>query len=102
MLACVEAVAGRGLAGLLGATAEANFRRTPHDLERLIEAGVHIRLVKGAYVEPYDRALPYGEPTDVAYLRLAHRLAESGAPLPSRPTMVSCARPARRPGSPAG
>ena len=63
----------------LGATAEANFRRTPHDLERLIEAGVHIRLVKGAYVEPHDRALPYGEPTDVAYLRLAHRLAESGA-----------------------
>jgi proline dehydrogenase len=79
VLACVEAVASRGLAGRLGATAEANFRRTPHDLERLIEAGVHIRLVKGAYVEPHDRALPYGEPTDVAYLRLAHRLAESRA-----------------------
>ncbi len=79
VLACVEAVASQGLAGRLGATAEANFRRTPHDLERLIEAGVHIRLVKGAYVEPHDRALPYGEPTDVAYLRLAHRLAESGA-----------------------
>jgi proline dehydrogenase len=26
-----------------------------------------------------NRALPYGEPTDIAYLRLAHRLAETGA-----------------------
>ena len=43
-------------------------------------AGVHIRLVKGAYVEPPDRALPYGEPTDIAFLRLAHRLAAAGVP----------------------
>jgi proline dehydrogenase len=79
VLACVETVAGRGLAGRLGATAQANFRRTPGDLERLVAAGVYIRLVKGAYVEPGDRALPYGEPTDVAYLRLAHWLAGTGA-----------------------
>jgi proline dehydrogenase len=79
VLACIEAVARQGLAGRLGATAQANFRRTPRDLERLVAAGVHIRLVKGAYVEPPDRALPYGEPTDIAYLRLAHRLAETRA-----------------------
>lgn len=79
VLACVETVARQGLAGRLGATAQANFRRTPGDLERLIEAGVHVRLVKGAYLEPGDRALPYGEPTDIAYLRLANRLAETGA-----------------------
>jgi proline dehydrogenase len=79
VLACVEAVAGRGLAARLGATAQANFLRTPDDLERLVAAGVHIRLVKGAYVEPGDRALPFGEPTDIAYLRLAHRLADAGA-----------------------
>jgi len=41
---------------------------------------VHIRLVKGAYVEPPDRALPYGEATDVAYVHLAHRLADAGTP----------------------
>jgi proline dehydrogenase len=29
---------------------------------------------------PADRALPYGEPTDVAYLRLANWLAGTGAP----------------------
>jgi proline dehydrogenase len=80
VLACVEDVAGRGLAGRLGATAQANFRRTPSDIERLAAAGVHIRLVKGAYVEPSDRALPFGEPTDLAFLRLAQRLAETGAP----------------------
>lgn len=57
VLACVETVARQGLAGRLGATAQANFRRTPGDLERLIEAGVHVRLVKGAYLEPGDRAL---------------------------------------------
>lgn len=79
-LSCVEAVAGLGLASRLGATAQANFRRTPDDLERLVAAGVHIRLVKGAYLEPGDRALPLGEPTDIAFLRLAHRLAATSAP----------------------
>lgn len=79
VLTCVEIVAGRGLADRLGATAQANFRRTVSDVERLVAAGVHIRLVKGAYLEPDDLALPFGEPTDIAYLRLAHSLAGRGA-----------------------
>jgi proline dehydrogenase len=80
VLTCIETVAGRGLAGRLGATAPANYRRTGRDLERLAAAGVHVRLVKGAYVEPAEVALPYGEPTDLAYLRHAHWLADSGTP----------------------
>jgi proline dehydrogenase len=80
VLACVENVAVRGLAGRLGATAPANFRRTGPDLERLAAAGVHVRLVKGAYVEPAEVALPYGEPTDLAYLRHAHWLADQDTP----------------------
>ena len=80
VLSCVETVAGRGLAGRLGATAPANYRRTGDDLVRLAAAGVHIRLVKGAYVEPAALALPYGEPTDLAYLRHAHWLAAQGTP----------------------
>ena len=80
MLRCVLEVAGRGLAERLGATAQANLLRTPDDVETLIAAGVHVRLVKGAYLEPPDRALAYGEPTDIAYLRLAHRLAAAGGP----------------------
>lgn len=79
VLGCVLAAAGRGLQERLGATIQANFRRSAGDAERLVEAGVHVRVVKGAYVEPSSRALPYGEATDVAYLRLAHRLAAAGA-----------------------
>jgi proline dehydrogenase len=73
-------VAGKGLADRLGATVQANLRRTPRDVDRLIEAGVHLRLVKGAYVESSDLALPFGEPTDIAFLRLAHRIAAAEAP----------------------
>lgn len=79
IMSCVEEVAHRGLADRLCATVQANLRRTPDDLERLIDAGVHIRLVKGAYLEPDDRALRFGEPTDIAFLHLAHRLAQAGA-----------------------
>jgi proline dehydrogenase len=51
VLRCVLDVAGRGLADRLGATVQANLRRSPADVEALIDAGVHVRLVKGAYVE---------------------------------------------------
>lgn len=71
--------AGGGLADRLGATVQANLRRSGDDAERLVAAGVQIRLVKGAYLEPAARALPYGEPTDVAYVLLAHRLVDAGA-----------------------
>ena len=74
----VLAVAARGLADRLGATVQANLVRSPADVDALAGAGVHIRLVKGAYVEPTG-AHPYGEPTDVAFLRLGSRLAERGA-----------------------
>lgn len=79
VLGCVLAAADAGMAGRLGATLQANLHRTPGDADALVDAGVHIRLVKGAYMEPIGRALPYGEPTDIAYLRLAHRLADAGA-----------------------
>jgi proline dehydrogenase len=75
---CVVEVAGRGLADRLGATVQANLKRSPEDVETLTAAGVHVRLVKGAYVESTG-AHPYGEPTDIAYLQLAHQLAASGA-----------------------
>lgn len=76
---CVLAVAQRGYADRLGATVQANLHRSAADVERFVEAGIHVRLVKGAYVEPESRAFSYGRATDVAYLRLAHRLAEADA-----------------------
>ena len=78
VLACVFAVAARGLADRLGATVQANLVRSPGDADALTDAGVHVRLVKGAYVEPTG-AHPFGEPTDVAFLGLGFRLAERGA-----------------------
>ena len=78
VLACVLRTAGRGLADRLGATVQANLRRSPADAGALADAGVHVRLVKGAYVEG-GNALPHGEATDVAFLRLGSQLAERGA-----------------------
>jgi proline dehydrogenase len=78
VLACVLDVAARGLADRLGATVQANLLRSPADAAVLVAAGVHVRLVKGAYVET-SGAHPYGEATDVAYLRLGFALAEKQA-----------------------
>ncbi len=77
ILAAVLAVARTG--GAVSATVQANLRRSRADAEALAEAGVPIRLVKGAYVEDPRVALPWGEPTDLAYLELAHELHASGA-----------------------
>jgi proline dehydrogenase len=78
ILACLLDVAARGLADRLGATVQANLLRSPADADALVHAGVHVRLVKGAYLEATG-AHPHGEATDVASLRLGFRLAERGA-----------------------
>jgi proline dehydrogenase len=78
VLSCVLDVAGRGLADRLGGTVQANLLRSPGDADALVAAGVHVRLVKGAYVESAG-AHAYGEPTDIAYLRLGFHLAEQQA-----------------------
>jgi len=77
VLGCVLDAAGRGLAERLGATVQANLHRSPADVDALVGAGVHVRLVKGAYLEPVG-AYAHGEPTDVAYLQLGFRLAAAG------------------------
>jgi proline dehydrogenase len=79
ILAAVLAVARAG--GAVSATIQANLRRSRADAQALAEAGVPIRLVKGAYVEDPGVALPWGEPTDLAYLELAHELHAGGAEL---------------------
>ncbi len=67
-----------GAAGRLGATVQANLLRSAADATAFADAGVVVRLVKGAYLEPAG-AYPYGEATDIAFLRLGFRLAERGA-----------------------
>jgi proline dehydrogenase len=55
-------------------TLQANLKRTATDADRLIEAGIPIRLVKGAYLEDPGTALPWGAETDIAFIRLAHHI----------------------------
>lgn len=59
-------------------TLQANMRRSPDDAQRLAAAGVPVRLVKGAYPDSPDVALPWGEQTDTAYVRLADQLHRAG------------------------
>jgi proline dehydrogenase len=64
---------------LVQMTVQANLRRSADDWQALSDAGAAIRLVKGAYVEPAAVAYRYGDETDLAFMRLAHRLHEAGA-----------------------
>jgi proline dehydrogenase len=86
--AIIGAVIAAERADVLTATVQANLRRSPRDADRLAEAGIPIRLVKGGYVEPPEEALPYGEPTDLAYLQLAERLRGTSVSLATHDGVV--------------
>jgi proline dehydrogenase len=77
ILAAVTEVARTGAP--VWATVQANLRRSAADGRALAEAGVPIRLVKGAYVEDATSAYAWGEPTDLAFVGLAHDLHRAGA-----------------------
>ena len=63
----------------IGVCLQAYLRRTPADLEALLPLAPAIRLVKGAYNEPPDVALPKKRDVDAAYAVLAGRLLERAA-----------------------
>ena len=77
ILAAVSAVAREG--GAVSATIQANLKRSRADAQALAAGGVPIRLVKGAYAEDPQVARPWGEPTDLAFVELAHELHANGA-----------------------
>jgi proline dehydrogenase len=77
ILGAVIQAARRGLP--VSATAQANLKCSPADAVTLAEAGVPVWLVKGACVEDPALAYAWGEPTDLAFLRLAHQLHHAGA-----------------------
>jgi proline dehydrogenase len=79
ILAAVSAVARQG--GAVSATIQANLKRSRADAQALAESAVPIRLVKGAYAEDPTVARPWGEPTALAFLELAHELHAGGAEL---------------------
>jgi len=58
----------------VGVCVQAYLRRTERDLESLIPLGGGLRLVKGAYREPPDKAFPKKRDVDATYFALARRL----------------------------
>jgi len=62
--------------GNVGVCLQSYLRRTPADLESLLPLSPRIRLVKGAYAEPPERAFPAKRDVDAAYLSLGRRLVD--------------------------
>jgi proline dehydrogenase len=58
----------------VGVCVQAYLYRTAHDMESLIAQGAGIRLVKGAYREPPDKAFPKKADVDENFFKLAQRL----------------------------
>ncbi|MFP3914890.1 MAG: proline dehydrogenase family protein [Actinomycetota bacterium] len=72
--------------GNLGICLQAYLHRTPADLERLLPLGGHIRLCKGAYVEPPEVAIQKRADVEEAFARL---LAELMAAPETRPAIAT-------------
>jgi len=62
----------------VGVCIQANLKRTPKDLARLLELGGKVRLTKGAYREPPEIAYRTRPEVDAAYGKLLRALFETG------------------------
>ncbi|CAN5827937.1 proline dehydrogenase family protein [soil metagenome] len=69
--------------GNLGVCLQACLRRTPEDLVRLLPLGGHLRLCKGAYLEPEDIAFQAKDDVDAAFGRLLVALMEAATVRPA-------------------
>jgi len=64
--------------GNLRAVIQAYLYRSERDVARLCALGIPVRLCKGAYREPPERAFPDKRDVDGNYLRLMKRLLDAG------------------------
>ena len=62
----------------VGVVLQAYLKRTPADVNRMIELGARVRLCKGAYSEPADIAIKDMPAIRKAYFELAKQLLERG------------------------
>lgn len=69
--------------GNLGIALQAYMRRTPQDLDRLIPLGGHIRLCKGAYVEPEEVAFTSKKEVDAAFAEQLRTLMSAAKTKPA-------------------
>ncbi len=78
-LAMTERLHARpGMQGRVGTVLQAYLYRTADDARRLVEQGIRIRLCKGAYKEPGEKAFPEKRDVDENYVALMTYLATSG------------------------
>jgi proline dehydrogenase len=63
----------------VGTVIQARLRRSPGDVERLMDGGVPVRLVKGIYIEPADVGYTGHEEIRDAFKRLLAQLVDGGA-----------------------
>ena len=61
----------------VGIAIQAYLRRTPQDIESLLDLKPMIRLVKGAYLEPPDVAFPSKRDVDLQYVSQGERLLDA-------------------------
>lgn len=67
-----------GNAGVVGAVIQSYMRRSEQDVEKLLAAGIRIRLCKGAYKEPPELAYQKKSEVDGNYVKLTRMLLKSG------------------------
>ncbi|HKW67235.1 MAG TPA: proline dehydrogenase family protein, partial [Terriglobales bacterium] len=67
-----------GNAGVVGAVIQSYMRRGEQDVEKLLAAGIRIRLCKGAYKEPPEIAYQKKSEVDANYVKLTKMLLKSG------------------------
>jgi proline dehydrogenase len=93
-LGLVERVWREGLTNV-GVVLQSALKRTEGDLARVLDLGIRVRLVKGAYKEPASLAWQSKAEVDAAYVRLLERLLPRGhfpAIATHDPAMISEAR----------
>jgi proline dehydrogenase len=63
----------------VGVCVQSYLHRTADDLDRLIECKAAVRLVKGAYAEPPDVAMPSKRDVDESFIALSRRMLDATA-----------------------
>lgn len=66
--------------GRVGVVIQSYLRRSQRDVERLVEREAPVRLCKGAYDEPPDRAYQDPSEVDASFVRLMRTLLDGGSP----------------------
>jgi proline dehydrogenase len=64
--------------GVTGVVIQSCLRRSPGDIDKLIELKARVRLCKGAYLEPPDVAFPDKADVDRSYVQLMKQLLKHG------------------------